>query len=399
MKVLVVHSYYQQPGGEDAVFADETRLLREHGHQVLTYTAHNADLSRKGALEQAATALWNRGASAELRRLCEAERPDVAHFHNTFPLVSPAAYYGVASAGVPVVQTLHNYRLVCPNALLFRDGAPCEDCLGKAVPWPAIVHACYRDSRSASGVVALMLAGHRALGTWSRHVTVYVTPSEFTRQKLIEGGVAAANIVVKPNFVAPDPGLGAGDGSYALFVGRLTAEKGVRTLLRAWAQLGKALPLRMVGDGPLADEVAEAAAMGGGVQWLGKQPSEEVYRLLRGATCLVFPSEWYEGAPKVIVEAFATGTPVVAARIGAAAELIEDGKTGRFFAPGNADELAECIRQLLASPPALFRMRAAARRTFEERHSAERNHELLVSIYAAAIAQHAGGPNPASATT
>ena len=186
-------------------------------------------------------------------------RPDVVHFHNTFPLISPSGYYAARAEGVPVVQTIHNYRLICPSATLFRDGRPCVDCVGRRVPWPAVKHACYRDSRPASLVVAGMLSTHRLLQTWNRLVHVYIALSEFARQQLISGGLRGDRIVIKPNFINPDPGVGSHDGDFALFIGRLTIEKGLPTLLSAWERLDGAFPLKIVGDGPLADEVATAA--------------------------------------------------------------------------------------------------------------------------------------------
>ncbi len=246
--MLLLHNRYQQPGGEDQVFAAEGNLLEAHGHQVLRYTRHNDQVTDQNPLALAGATVWNQAVYRELRTLIRRERPQVAHFHNTLPMISPAAYYAARAEGVPVVQTLHNYRLLCPNALFYRDGQVCEDCLGKAVPWPGVVHACYRESRASSGAVATMLTAHRAIGTWKKAVDMYVALTEFARQKFVQGGLPAEKIVVKPNFIEPDPGSGEGRGHYALFVGRLSQEKGVDTLLAAWEQLGEKVPLKIVGD-------------------------------------------------------------------------------------------------------------------------------------------------------
>lgn len=394
MRILVVHNHYQQRGGEDAVVADETRLLAARGHEVIRFTAHNdevAGLSR-GAL--ALRTVWSRPAYRALRQVIARERPAVAHVHNTLPLLSPSVYYAASAERLPVVQTLHNYRLMCPAAVCYRDGHVCTDCVGKAVAWPAVQHACYRNDRPASAVVTAMLATHRALGTWRRQPAVYIALTELARRMFVEAGLPADKLMVKPNFVDPDPGIGAGAGGYALFVGRLSAEKGIGTLLEGWRLLGNRLPLRIVGDGPLAPAVAEAAGTLPGVSWLGEQPPAAVAALLRDATCLVFPSECYETFGRVIAESFATATPVVAAGHGAAAELVTDGVTGLHFRPGDPADLAARVRQLAASPEERGQLRAAARRAYETRFTAEANYRLLMDIYARAGAagHHGTGP-------
>lgn len=387
MRLLLVHSYYQQSGGEEAVFHAEVELLRSRGHTVQTFTVHNRELAQLDAARQAAATVWNAQARRALREAIRSSAPEVVHFHNTFPALSPAVYYAARAEHVPVVQTLHNYRLLCPNALFFRNGAPCEACLGRAVAWPGVVHACYRQSRAASGVVATMLAVHRALRTWHRLVDVFVAPSAFARRKLIEGGLPADRLVVKPNFVA-DPGLGRRDGGYALYVGRLSAEKGVDTLLQAWTQLPE-VPLRVVGDGPLRAEVEAALARSGAgapVAVLGPRPPEEVRTLMQGATLLVFPSGCYEVSPRVVVEAFACGVPVVGADHGALTEIVEHGSTGLRYRPGDADALAATVRQAWTRPAQLAAMGARARAAYEETYTPERSYEMLLDVYHTAAA-------------
>ena len=385
MKILAVHNRYQRPGGEDQVFVDETALLESRNHRVLRYEVHNDQVKQVNRLTLAKDTVWNTSAYRELGALIRRERPDVVHFHNTLPLVSPAGYYAARAEGVPVIQTLHNYRLLCPVALFFRDGGVCEDCMGKAVPWPGVVHRCYRGSLAASGVIATMLTIHRALRTWTEMVDVYVALTEFARNKFIEGGLPARKIVVKPNFVAPDPGRGQGGGGYALFVGRLAAEKGTGTMLAAWDRLGTRIPLKIVGDGPLRDRVVEAAARQSNVEWLGHRPVEEVHALMGKADMLVFPSEWYETFGRVAVEAFAAGTPVIAANIGAVAELVEHGRTGLEFRPGDPEDLVTQVEWAMSHPAELRRMRDEVRAEFEAKYTAERNYRALMEIYEAAL--------------
>jgi glycosyltransferase involved in cell wall biosynthesis len=385
MKVLAIHNRYQQAGGEDQVFLAEISLLESYGHQVVRYTTHNDRVAEMSHLALAGNTLWNSSTYQELRTLIRQERPHVAHFHNTFPLVSPAGYYAAKAEGVPVVQTLHNYRLLCPNALFFRDGRVCEDCMGKVITWPGVVHKCYRGSRAASGLVTAMLTTHRALRTWTEMVDVYVALTQFARRKFIEGGLPAEKIIVKPNFVYPDPGPGEGGGGYALFVGRLSPEKGVGTLLAAWERLDRQISLKIVGDGPLRGQVAEAANWHPGVEYLGYRPAGEVHALMKEASMLVFPSEWYETFGRVAAEAFATATPVIAADIGAVAELVEHGHTGLRFRPGDSEALAAQVRWLLSHSEEQARMRREARAEYETKYTAQRNHQMLLEIYASAL--------------
>ena len=392
MRILLAHNYYQQPGGEDAVYADEARMLEQHGHDVVRYAVHNDSVSSLGPIALATRTVWSRPSQAELRTLMRRERPDVVHFHNTLPLISPAGYYAGAAERIPVVQTLHNYRLTCPKAVLYRDGAPCQDCVGKAFAYPGIIHKCYRDSRAATAAVAMTAAVHRMLGTWERRVARYIAPTDFARQIYVKAGFAADKVVVKPNFVAPDPGIGSGEGRYALFVGRLSPEKGIRTLLAAWSELGASIPLRIVGDGPLADVVERAARLAPGIEWLGRRAPAEVLALLRESAFLVFPSEWYETFGRVAVEAFATGTPVLGADIGAIAELVQDGRTGRLFRPGDSDDLAAKARQMLCDPRLRAAWRTASRLEYEAKYTSDRNYAALMAIYENVIREQGAAP-------
>jgi glycosyltransferase involved in cell wall biosynthesis len=387
MRILLIHNHYRQPGGEDTVFEAEKALLERHGHEVVTFVEDNARLEGGNPLKVAVNATWSREAQRNIRKLIEQTRPDVVHFHNTFLRISPAAYYVVKDLGLPVVQTLHNYRLICPGALLMRDGKVCEDCLRKIVPWPGVVHGCWRNSRSGTTVVAAMLTFHNILKTWENQVDVYIALTEFARKKFVQGGLPEEKIVVKPNFVHPDPGDGEHKGNFALFVGRLSAEKGIRTMLSAWRLL-KSVPLKIVGDGPLMSEVkAQIERERLAIEVLGRRPREEAFSLMRQASFLVFPSEWYEGFPMTIAEAFACGLAVLASRLGAMAELVEDGRTGLLFEPGNPEELAARVAWAWTHPEEMRRMGNAARQEFEEKYTAEKNYQMLMQIYERARAQ------------
>jgi glycosyltransferase involved in cell wall biosynthesis len=382
----MVHNYYQHPGGEDVAFAAEVGLLRGHRQEVVEYTEHNRRIEEMGLLSVAARMVWSRASRRRIYRKLTATRPVVAHFHNTFALVSPASYYACRKIGVPVVQTLHNYRLLCPAAKLFRESCVCEECLGRGVPWPAIRHGCYRGSRPQTAAVAAMLGLHGWLRTWENGIDVFIALNEFCKRKFIEGGLPEDKILIKPHFVSPDPGQREGRGEYALFVGRLSEEKGIRTLLRAWRHLG-AMPLVIAGDGPLMGLVRSAAARSSGAQLrvLGRCARDEVFRLMKGARFLVFPSEWYETFGLVLIEAFACGLPVLASRLGAAGDVVRDGFTGLLYAGGEPDDLAGKANWLWTHPAEGERMGREARKEYEEKYTAERNYCRLMEIYRTAL--------------
>ena len=396
-RILLIHNYYQEPGGEDLVFSDEGSLLERRGHNVARYTTSNDTITGSGSPGLLHRMLWNSDAYRELRSRIRRDRIDLVHCHNIFPLISPAAYYAAAAEGVPVVQTLHNYRLLCPNALFFRDGHSCEDCLGRRVAWPGVLHAYYRSRRTATAATALMTGVHRLFGTWARLVAVYIALTDFARQKFIAGGLPAEKLVVKPNFVLDEAGPGSGQGNYALCVARLTREKGILCLLNAWNRVRTRLPLWIVGNGPLAPAVrAQADTPGSGVHWLGSKKPSEVRELMREAAFVVVPSEWYETFGRVVIEAFASGTPVVTADIGALAELVDPGRTGLQFHAGDADHLARQVHFAIDHPTELRRMRAEARLEFEAKYREAQNYEALMAIYHQALGRaptRSGVPN------
>jgi glycosyltransferase involved in cell wall biosynthesis len=305
--------------------------------------------------------------------------PDIVHVHNFFPLLTPSIYDACYDAGVPVVQTLHNYRTICASALLMRAGRICEDCVGDT-PWQAVLHGCYRESRLASVPMAHMIAMHRRRGTWQRKVRRFIALTEFAKERFVAAGFPSDRISVKPNFVDDrnSPGL---PRAGALFVGRLSVEKGIGTLQHAWEKLD--IPLNIAGQGPLLENLTSAAL--GNIELLGMLAPEDVAEHMSRAAFLVFPSECYEGFPVTLVEAFRQGLPVVASRLGSMAEIIEDGVTGLHFTPGSPADLAEKVRWAAAHPNEMRRMGQNARQTYEDKYTPEVNYRELVAIYEEAI--------------
>jgi glycosyltransferase involved in cell wall biosynthesis len=384
MKILQVHNHYQHQSGEHGVFEAEARLLQAHGHEVLRFTRDNSTVGQLHPLQLAQRTLWNHEVYRELRALIRKTRPSVMHSHNTLPLISPAAYYAARREGIPVVQTLHNYRLVCPSGVLFREGHVCELCVGRRIPWPGVVHACYRGNRVASAGVALMLASHTLVATWQRQVNVFVALTEFSRQKFVQGGIPQGQIMVKPNFVEVDPGSGSHSGGYGLYVGRLTPEKGVETLIDAWKTMKDPIPLRIVGGGPSEAQLRARSAGGSQVHFLGPQPAPVVRELMRNASVLIVPSRWYEGLPLVVLEGFAAGLPVVGSDLGSLSSLIDHERTGLLFRAGDSVDLGQKLDWAASHPELLAEMGQQARRLYEERYTPSTNYRLLMDIYAAA---------------
>ncbi len=382
MQILSVHNRYQIRGGEDESSELEEHLLREHGHGVTRYEAHNDRIASLNSIHLALRTVWSQESYRKVRQHLRHTQTDLVHVQNFFPLISPSVYYAAQSQNVPVVQSIRNYRLICPNGLFFRDGRVCEDCLGKRLPWPGVRHACYRQNHAASATAAAMLTVHRLLRTWLEQVDVFIAISQFARQKCIEAGLPADKIVVKPNFVYPDPGVGSGRGGYALYVGRLSAEKGLDTLLDAWSQLRSPVPLNIVGDGPLDTQVEAAAKQQHHIAWLGRRSRAETQALMGEAMMLIFPSKWYETFGRVAVEAFASGTPVIASDIGAIAELVDPGRTGLHFHPGDAADLAAQVEWVLTHPKQLQQMRRESRAVFEAHYTGGANYRQLMAIYA-----------------
>lgn len=380
-RILIVHNRYQRAGGEDRVVEAEAELLREHGHEVFLYIDDNDRINEIPKWKTAFQTIWNHESYRKLGSLIRENGIELCHFHNTFPLVSPAAYYAAKPAGVPVVQTLHNYRLLCPGSLLMREGRICETCVGRTVVWPGIAHRCYRHSYAASAATVAAITAHNFSGTWSRQVDCYIALGEFGKRKFIQGGLPAAKIAVKPNFLDPDPGCGDGRGGYALFAGRLSAEKGIMTLLDAWSNHPEFPVLHIAGGGPLAGAVQEACSRNARVKWLGEISRAQILEQMRGALFLVCASTWYECFPLVIVEAFASGLPVIASNLGALTELIDPGKNGLLFAPGNAPDLSTTVQWALAHQETLRQMRDNARQEYERHYTARTNYQLLSSIY------------------
>ncbi len=390
MRVLLLHNRYQFVGGEESVVLAEKALLEAKGHQVILIETSNHDIVGVwGKANAAVSAIYSPASKQRVSAEITDFRPDIVHVHNFFPLLSPSVYDACQDAGVPVVQTLHNYRLGCPNALLLRDSKVCEDCLGKRMPWPGIVHGCYRGSRAQSAAVAAMLTFHWLRGTWQERVHAYIALTAFQKEKMVQAGLPKEKIHVKPNYVFTSERLGNNGllGKYVLFVGRLSQEKGVATLIEAYLQNDLRIPLKIVGDGPLRGTLqarVQATGLAGAITFLGRQDKSAVLALMQTARFLVFPSIWYETFGLTMIEAFACGLPLIASRLGSMAEIVQDGVTGLHFESGNSVDLADKIQWAKEHPEEMIDMGKNARRVYETHYTPEANYQQLMAIYQAA---------------
>jgi len=387
VKVLLIHNRYQLAGGEDVVVQAEKALLEANDHQVaLVEISNDQIVSVFDKANAAVRAIYSPASKQQVSAEIAHFRPDVVHVHNFFPLLSPSVYDACRDAGVPVVQTVHNYRLGCLNAILLRNGKVCEDCLGKRMPWPGIVHGCYRGSRAQSAATAAMLAVHWLRGTWQERVDAYIVLTNFQKEKMVQAGLPREKIYVKPNYISEPEQCGESKifGDYALFVGRLSPEKSITTLIEAYKHNDLRIPLKIVGDGPLHESLqadVQAAGLESAIKFLGRQDKSAVLSLMHNARFLVFPSIWYETFGLTMVEAFACGLPVLASRLGSMAEIVEDGVTGLHFEAGNSADLADKMQWANEHPEEMISMGKNARRAYEAHYTPEMNYQQLTAIY------------------
>ena len=387
MKILLIHNNYLLAGGEDEVVASERRLLESMGHEVISYLRHNREFESNSWLGKInflfTDFYWSFKSYQDIKSLIKQHQFDIAHIHNIFYVISPSIYQACAEANLPVVQTLHNYRLICPSATLFRDGKPCQKCVQGNKGW-AIWHKCWKKSAVLTALLARTTNQFFSKGIIQHQISVFIALSQFSRNMLIQGGLPQERIVVKANFLDSDPGVEVQKGSDVIYVGALHSYKGVSVLLEAWRLLGTNQRLKIIGEGPLRPDL-EKQAKGLTIDFLGQQSQQDTLTLIRKAKCLVIPSVCYENFPRVLVEAYACGVGVIASRIGALAELVKDGQTGLHFTAGNSHDLKEKLEQLLNNPHGAEHLGKNARQEFLDHYTSAENYKVLMGIYQQAI--------------
>jgi len=387
LKILQVHNHYKQLGGEDAVVNAENELLSINGHNVKIYSACNNDIS---GIWKSIIAAFQVTYSTQQRELLKYRlldfRPDIVHIHNFFPLITPSVYDACFEAGIPVIQTLHNYRIFCPAALLMHNGKICNACI-TASPYRSVLSRCYRSSFLGTLAVARMVDYHKRRRTWQTMVNSFIALTEFSKCLFVQAGIPSEKIVVKPNFydnrtyISNNVVSLSNSSSSALFIGRLSLEKGIITLLKSWEGIPQ--QLNIAGDGPLKNLVT--TCNNSSVHYLGHLSSNDISIYLKQSLFLVMPSEWYETFGMVIIEAFAHGIPVIASNFGCMAELVKDGITGLHFASGNAKDLSDKILWAFSNTDKMKQMGLNARRVYEDKFTPTKNYQQLLNIYDAAI--------------
>ena len=378
MKIIQVHNFYQFSGGEDVVVENERKLLESKGNSVFQFIKENKEINGYSFLKKANlinASVWSQASFHEIKELIKKVKPDICHVHNYMPLISPSVFSACGEMKVPVLQTLHNYRMLCANAFLFRNGKVCEECVGKSL-YHGVRYGCYRSSRVQTFAVARMIESNKKKGMWDGGVDGYIALTDFSKNKFIKGGLPADKIFVKPNFLFEDPGYSGKDENYFFFAGRLDETKGIDVLIEAANEL-PGVKFKVAGDGPLKEKVTAVQ----NIEYLGQLEKDELLKRVKNSIALIFPSIVFESMPMTILESFACGKPVIGSKLGAMAEIIEDGKTGLLFEPGSAKALVEKIEWAIKNKDEMKQMGINARKEYEEKYSAEKNYEMLMEIY------------------
>lgn len=387
MKVLLVHNYYRshKPSGENVVYEREKSLLQERSDlDLICYERSTDEVAKMSAIGKATflkNLFFDPKVYQELRALLLEEKPDIVHVHNTFPLISSAVFKAAKDLKIPVVQTLHNYRIFCANGACVRNNKACDLCLETGNLWNGVKHACYVNSRVASVPMVNMIKKYQDENVWTEEIDHFIALSEFARSKFVQAGIPKNRITIKANF-CEDNGLNQKaneEKSGFLFVGRFSEDKGPHIFLEA-AQKAK-VEARLIGDGPMLEHLKEKYKNEEHIKFLGSKSHQDVFREMDNAIALVLPSLCFEGFPLTIAEAFSRSLPIIASDIGSISERIERGVTGAKFEPGNSDALAQILVDGAVNPLPFFDMGLNARKEYEQKFSPEATLPQLLSIY------------------
>lgn len=379
MKILMAHNFYKIGGGEDKSYAAEASLLQKNGHEIIRYEVYNKKIQGARKITAALGTVWSIDSQRAISKICREKSVDIAHFQNTFPLLSPSVYFAAKKSGAIVIQSLRNYRLVCANAMLFRNGSICEECLGMFAPINSVKHSCYKDSTIGSAVVTSMIGINRLIKSYENGVDIYVAVSEFLKKKYVESGFDPDRIVVKSNILMSDPGFAKG-GKQAVYVGRLSQEKGILSLVKCWIENRIDYPLVVVGTGEMQDELVKISE-GSNISIVGEKSTSEVYRIIGESSLLIVPSLWHEPFGRVVIESYALGTPVLVSDKGGLPELILPGETGYIYNVDLKGDLARKINMTLDRIASGHITREKCREYYELNFTPEANYVKMMEIY------------------
>lgn len=384
MRVLLIHNKYQQRGGEDAVFENETELLRQHGNEVETLLFDNNDINQLSKIELISKLFYNKGSYKKLNTIIQKFKPEIIHVHNFFPLASPSIFFASSRNRIPTVVTFHNYRLICSNGILFRENKTCEKCINSTFSISGIVHKCYRNSRLQTASLTTMTALHKLIKTWNNKIDGYICLTEFSKNKLVNSSLKLdkCKVYIKPNFSFEEKNKAQKRENFYLFVGRLSKEKGIKTLLELAKQ--SEINLKIAGTGEMQEEVLTNSQQFSNIEYLGQRNKEELKELYSKCRALIFPSTWYEGFPMTIVEALSNGTPVICSKIGGLPEIIDQGYNGLLFEPNNVNSLKSSILDFEKNKVDFY---ANAKKSYDDEYSSEKNYKMLMSIYSNVISK------------
>lgn len=385
MKILYIHNQYLYKGGEDTVFKAETDLVKQYGHEVKTLIFDNKNLNtlREKVLIGLMT-IFNFSSAKVLHKMILEFQPDIIHVHNFFPIASPSIFFVAKKYGIPIIMTLHNYRLICPSATLYRKNTICEICIKKTFTYPAVIHGCYRKSKIQTLLLTSMSFFHTVFHTWHRNVTHYIALTDFEKNKYLQSSLKlhSSQITIKPNFVEDHDSLMQKE-NYFLYVGRLSEEKGIDILIETFKN--SPYELRIIGNGPLVEQVWTTANIFTNIHYIGFQNKKFILESLKRAKALIFPSSCYETFGMSVIEAFSTGTPVICSDHGAPAELIQHMKNGLYFQSGNSIDLKQKVDWINTHPEQHYQLCFNARQEYEAKYTPKKNYTMLMKIYEEAI--------------
>jgi len=386
MKILVIHNFYQQKGGEDIVVQQEIELLRDKGHIVDTFFVSNKSITTQidkftASLNTSYSVKFRDRIKKKINYFC----PDIVHIHNTFPIITSSVYDACIQSNVPSIQTLHNFRIRCSSGLFFRDGKICEQCLNKSA-FQAVLHKCYRNSIVGSFFVAKMIEDNKRRDVWNVKVDRLISLTSFAKQKLIASGIKKNKICIKPNFIK-DYGYCYEKEDYFLFIGRLSVEKGLDLLLEVFTKTDK--KLKIIGTGPLENEVHKSVSTNPNIEYLGFMNKDAIINHLKKAKSLIFSSICYEGMPMTILESFSTGTPVISPNIGGPNEMVKNNENGLIYEVNNSKDLLDKIYSLDEDRELQNKLSNGARSSYKLNYSAELNYKMLMDIYKKVIDEKA----------